>query len=156
MISTHNNDAFFIQMPQLPRIQKYRNSMLLIFSACLLNHSFLTETSFYHDDALTSPKLCSRWCFPLTTASPIQLFVSFYNFQWFYLNCNVILHLLYLNIYFVTVGRVIVASSLNEDLLILLFPVFLLEIQRDDELHLKGGSVVETKQIDSDECIIQM
>lgn len=46
--------------------------------------------------------------------------------------------------------------SLNEELLILLFPVFLLEIQRDDELHLKGGSVVETKQIDSDECIIQM
>ena len=74
----------------------------------------------------------------------------------FNLNCNVILHLLYLNIYFVTVGRVIVASSLNEDLLILLFPVFILEIQRDDELHLKGGSVVETKQIDSDECIIQM
>ena len=75
----------------------------------------------------------------------------------FNLNCNVILHLLYLNIYFVTVGRAIVAPSINEDLLILLFPVFfLLEIQRDDELHLKGGSVVEAKQIDSDECIIQM
>ena len=77
----------------------------------------------------------------------------------FNLNCNVILHLLYLNIYFVTAGRAIVAPSINEDLLILFFSfflIFLLGFQRDDELHLKGGSVLEAKQIDSDECIIQM
>lgn len=30
------------------------------------------------------------------------------------------------------------------------------EIHVDDEVHLKGGSVMQAKQIDSDECIIQM
>ena len=32
----------------------------------------------------------------------------------------------------------------------------LIEIHVDDEVHLKGGSVMQAKQIDSDECIIQM
>lgn len=40
--------------------------------------------------------------------------------------------------------------------LFLYFLFLKLEIQRDDELHLKGDSDVEAKQIDSDECIIQM
>ena len=37
-----------------------------------------------------------------------------------------------------------------------LFFSLLIEIHVDDEVHLKGGSVMQAKQIDSDEFIIQM
>lgn len=53
-----------------------------------------------------------------------------------------------------------VLPYINKDLLSVTLCTYffslLTEIHVDDEVHLKGGSVMQAKQIDSDECIIQM